>query len=180
MGAEAVRFDGPTDGTRVRDVVRGVVAEVAPEELPLLVGLARLDDATVVRRLGDRGRREPLGFGLGEVAALVTPVVWLAVNQTAQQIMGAAVESATGRAKTRLRVLFRRPAEAVTVPPLTREQLADVRKAVLEMAAGRGLEEERATVIADAVVARLVMAEQEEDPGAAGAADSTGAADSEA
>ncbi|MEV8407208.1 hypothetical protein AB0R12_15720 [Streptomyces niveus] len=158
-------------------MVRDVVAEVAAEELPLLVGLARLDDATVVRKLGDRGRRESLGFGLGEVAALVTPVVWLAVNQTAQQIVGAAVENATGRAKARLRVLFRRPAEAVTVPPLTREQLADVRKTVLEMAAVRGLEEERATVIADAVVARLVLAEQEEDPCAA---DSTGAADSEA
>lgn len=147
-------------------MVRDVVAEVAAEEMPLVVGLARFDDATVIRRLGDRRRREPLGFGLGEVAALVTPVVWLAVNQTAQQITAAAVDNAIGRARSRLRVLFRRPAETVTVPPLTREQLADVRNVVLEMAAQRGLEEERATVIADAVVARLVLAERE-DPGPA-------------
>ncbi|MEV6036511.1 hypothetical protein AB0L65_35525 [Nonomuraea sp. NPDC052116] len=33
-------------------------------------------------------RRQTLGFGLGEVAALVTPVVWLAVDHAAQRIVG--------------------------------------------------------------------------------------------
>lgn len=74
-----------------------VVAEVAPEELPLVAGLAGFDDATAVRRLGGRGRRrETLGFGLGEVAALVTPVVWLVVDHTAQRIVGTAVDGAAG------------------------------------------------------------------------------------
>ncbi|MEK8143418.1 hypothetical protein NKH18_18810 [Streptomyces sp. M10(2022)] len=39
---------------RVRDLVRSVIAALAPEELPLVDGLRRFDDATVVRRL--RGR----------------------------------------------------------------------------------------------------------------------------
>ncbi|MGW0513628.1 hypothetical protein ACWD1W_31050 [Streptomyces olivaceoviridis] len=44
--------------------------------------MAGFDDATVVRRLGGRSRRsDTLGFGLGEVAALVTPVVWLALHR---------------------------------------------------------------------------------------------------
>jgi hypothetical protein len=48
-------------GLRVRDVV----AEVAPEELPLVAGVTGFDDATVVRRLGGRCRRsDTLGFGL--------------------------------------------------------------------------------------------------------------------
>ncbi|MFI1835933.1 hypothetical protein ACH433_22195 [Streptomyces olivaceoviridis] len=39
----------------------------APEELPLVAGVAGFDDATVVRRLGGRSRRsDTLGFGLGE------------------------------------------------------------------------------------------------------------------
>ncbi|MFI5664397.1 hypothetical protein [Streptomyces sp. NPDC051684] len=166
---------------RVRDVVRDVVAEVAPEEQPLVAGLARFDDATVVRRLGDRrGRREPLGFGLGEVVALVTPVVWLAVNQTAQRVVGAALDGAAGRARAALRRLSRRPPEVVTVPPLSREQLLMVRELVLEVAAERGLAAERAEGVADAVVARLVLAGPEgggpADPGPAGPADPGGPA----
>ncbi|MGW3952829.1 hypothetical protein ACWEKM_18310 [Streptomyces sp. NPDC004752] len=43
-----------------------------------LGGLLELDDATAVRRLnGHRQWREPLGFGVGEIAVLVTAVVWL-------------------------------------------------------------------------------------------------------
>lgn len=189
MGSEAARSGGPVAGVgtgaggkRVRDVVRDVVAEVAPEEQPLVAGLSRFDDATVVRRLSGRGRqREPLGFGLGEVAALVTPVVWLAVNQTAQRIVGAALDGAAGKARAALRRLLRRPPETVTVPPLSREQLAMVRQLVLEVAAERNLEEERALTVADAVVARLALAEPEaagpDDPAdPAGPADHPGPA----
>jgi hypothetical protein len=43
----------------------------------------------------------------------------------------------------------------VTVPPLTREQLAQVWTEVLEMSARRGISRQRATLIADTVVARL-------------------------
>ncbi|MFC4015201.1 hypothetical protein ACFOY2_48865 [Nonomuraea purpurea] len=159
MDSEAARSGGRTDATRVRDLVHDVVAQVAPEELPLVAGLAGFDDATVVRRLGGRGRRrETLGFGLGEVAALVTPVVWLAVNHVAQRLVETGVDAGAGKARSALRKLLRRPAEPVMVPPLTREQLAEVRESVLEVAARRGLEEERASAIADAVVARLVLA----------------------
>ena len=61
-----------------------------------------------------------------------------------------------------LRKLLRRSGEHVTVPPLTREQLSGVRKSVLEVAAQRGLEAERASVIADAVVARMALAGSED------------------
>lgn len=181
MGSAAARSDGPVPGAgghRVRDVVRDVVAEVAPEEQPLVAGLLRFDDATVVRRLSGRGRRhEPLGFGLGEVAALVTPVVWLAVNQTAQRVVGAALDGAAGRARGALRRLSRRPPETVTVPPLSREQLAMVRQLVLEVAAELHLDEERARAVADAVVARLALAGPESG-GRGGPADPAGPDDS--
>ncbi|MEW2411319.1 hypothetical protein [Streptomyces griseoviridis] len=154
-----------------------MVAEVAPEEQPLVAGLLRFDDATVVRRLSGRGRRrEPLGFGLGEVAALVTPVVWLAVNQTAQRVVGAALDGAAGRARGALRRLSRRPPETVTVPPLSREQLAMVRQLVLEVAAELHLDEERARAVADAVVARLALAGPESG-GRGGPADPAGPGD---
>lgn len=153
---------------RVRDVVRDVVTEVAPEELPLLAGLAGFDDATAVRRLaGEVRRREPLGFGLGEAAALVTPVVWLAVDQATQQIVGTWVQKGVTRTGIALRRVFRRSSPPpVVIPALTREQLAVVRRSVLAMAVQRGLEPERAAVIADAVVTRLVLDEPEPEAAA--------------
>jgi hypothetical protein len=63
------------NSVRVRDLVHDVVRQCAPEELPILNGLADYDDAVVVRRLRRGRRREPLGFGPDEVSALVTPVV---------------------------------------------------------------------------------------------------------
>ncbi len=163
-----------TGGATVRDVVRDVVAKVAREELPLVEGLAGFDDATVVRRLGRRGgRREPLGFGLGEVVALVTPVVWLVVDQAAKKAAGSAVDGAAKGTKAALRKIFRRKAPAVAVPPLTREQLGEVRRRVLETAAQRGLSQERAMVIADAVVARLALAAPSDDVRGPAAPDSS-------
>ncbi|MER0484605.1 hypothetical protein ABR737_40840 [Streptomyces sp. Edi2] len=165
--------------TRVRDVVRDVVAEVAPEELPLVAGLAEFDDATAVQRLGGRGgRRELLGFGLDD-AALVTPVVWLTVHQAVQRIVGAAVGSAASAARSALRKLFHRRTEAVTVPPLTREQLAEVRESVLEMASQQGLGKERASTIADALMARLALPGAE-DSGLDSTTGPAGPADGEA
>ena len=154
-----------TAGVRVRDVVGDVIAEVAPEELPLVTELARFDDAVVVRRLRGRGRRrKALGFGLDEVAVLATPVAWLVLDQAAQRIAGYAVDGAAKGVRAALRRVFRRRAAPVTVPPLTREQLGQVRRLVAEMAVQRGLGEKRASVIADAVVARLALAPSE-DPG---------------
>ncbi|MFF0398881.1 hypothetical protein ACFYSJ_24430 [Streptomyces sp. NPDC005248] len=142
---------------------------MAPDELPLVEGLVELDDATAVRRLRGHGqRREPLGFGLNEVL-LVTPVVWLAVDEAVQRIEPADALSGASWASSALRKLFRRPAETVTVPPLTREQLAEVRKSVL-VAAQRSLGEERALTIADAVVTRLVLPGPDSSTGAAGEA----------
>ncbi|MFI0220423.1 hypothetical protein [Streptomyces lydicus] len=150
----------------VREVVHDVVARVAREELPVVEGLAQFGDATVVRRLGHRGgrRREPLGFGAGDVAALVTGVVWLALDQTVRQLGERPADGVLRGAGGLLRRVLRRYAEPATVPPLTPEQLAEVRQRMLEVAARRGLERERAETVADAVVARLALGTTEAVP----------------
>ncbi|KJK59211.1 hypothetical protein UK12_05595 [Saccharothrix sp. ST-888] len=149
----------------MRDVVRDVVAEIAPTELVLVDGLARFDDATAVRRLRPQGgRREPLGFGLGEIVTLVTPVVWLALDETAKKLAETASDAAVKGGRAMLRKVLRRPTAPVVVPPLTPAQLAEVRERVLETASHRGLEAARAEAIADAVVARLALAAADPDP----------------
>ncbi|MFJ7998833.1 hypothetical protein ACIQ7D_17055 [Streptomyces sp. NPDC096310] len=145
---------------RVRDLVREAVADLHPHELPLVDGLLDVDDATAVRRLrGQRSRREPLEFGIGEISVLITPVIWLTLDQAARRFADTAVEVTSQRSTELLRRLFRRSRPPVTMPPLTREQLAEVRCLVLECAEQRGLPAQRASEVADSVVARLVLAE---------------------
>ncbi|WP_229346880.1 hypothetical protein [Streptomyces sp. UNOB3_S3] len=161
MGSGATPYDGVT--VRVRDVVHDVVAEVAPEELPLVAALVRFDDATVVRRLGRTGgRREPLGFGLGEVVAMAAPVVWLVLDEAGRRMADAVVDAVATRSRAVLRRVLRRPSAPVSLPAaLTPEQLAQIRRRVVETALTRGLGERRAQAIADAVVARLVLPDTE-------------------
>ncbi|WP_327691267.1 hypothetical protein OG870_21020 [Streptomyces sp. NBC_00461] len=149
----------------MRDVVREVVADVASDELPLVDGLFRFDDRTAVRRLSGRGRRrEPLGFGWGEVAVLVTPVVWLTVDQVAKRFGEVIAEDAVQGTRAVAHRVFRRPPAPVVIPPLTREQMGQVRERVLQAAGERGISERRAKEIADAVVARLVLADTSDPP----------------
>jgi hypothetical protein len=142
----------------VRDVVRAVITNVAAEELPVVDGLVRFDDDTVVRRLRGRGkRREPLGFGWTELADLATPVVWLAVDQAARQIGKAVGDGATRGTKALLRKVLRRPPAPVTVPPLTHDQLAGIREHVLKISASRGLDRDRAEDLANAIYTTLSL-----------------------
>ncbi|MGW8992436.1 hypothetical protein ACWGRF_21225 [Streptomyces zhihengii] len=162
----------------VRDVVRAVVAGVAPDELPVVDGLRRFDDATVARRLGGSGeRREPLGFGAGEIVLLVTPVVWPVLHELGQRLVTRTADAAERGAGSVFRRLFRRPQAPVEIPPLTREQMAEVRLLVLAAAEKRRLSRRRAEEIADAVVAELALADPSEpapEPGP-GAAPGSGA-----
>ncbi|MCX4472707.1 hypothetical protein OOK41_20750 [Micromonospora sp. NBC_01655] len=157
-------------------MVRDVVTEVAPSELPVVAGLATFDDAVVVRRLGRRSRRrEPLGFGLGEIVPLVTAVVWLVLDQVAQQAAGSVADRAGTGVRALWRRLFRRRSPAAVVPALTQAQLASVHQQVIEVGVRQGLERERAEAVADAVLARLVLAAPEHgEQGQLGPGDAAG------
>ncbi|MFF0214284.1 hypothetical protein [Streptomyces vinaceus] len=151
-------------GRRVRDIVREVVARVAPHEVVMVEGLLALDDGAALRRLSGRDRRDPLGFGVTEVAALVTPVVWLVLDQVASTIAGAAVEGAGRRSGDWLRRLLRRPPPPAVLPPLDRTQLTEVHRRVVEAAVRRGATAERAAELEDAVTAALALARPDSPP----------------
>lgn len=146
---------------KVRDVVREVVAEHAAHELPLVDGLRELDDGRVIRILAGHGpRREPLGFGFAEVAALVTPVVWLVLDQAARRGVDAAADGLLEKGRTLLRRALRREEvpQPRELPELDRDQLTLVRTSILERAAGQGIGSRQAEALADGVVARLATA----------------------
>ncbi|MCO5974298.1 hypothetical protein [Actinoallomurus soli] len=141
---------------RVRDVVREVVTEVAPQELPVAEALEAFDDDTIVRRLSHPGRRrEPLGFGLGELVVTVTPVLWIVLDELIRKITGQVGKRLSGR--------WRRKRPPRTIPPLSRAQLELVRRRVLELAPARGVEARQAEALADSLVAHLVLTAGEAD-----------------
>lgn len=142
----------------VRKVVHDVVAVVAPEELPVLAGLGHLDDDEALRRLTRRRRpREPLGFGLDEIATLVTAIAWVALQESVKRIVGPPADGLSRRVGVRLRRLLRRPPARVTVPALTRPQLAEIHRRVLELAEERGLDADQAATLAECLVGRLTL-----------------------
>ncbi|WP_228047114.1 hypothetical protein [Saccharopolyspora montiporae] len=129
-------------------------------------GFVRLDDASVVRRLRRSGRRrEPLGFGWGEVVALATPVVWLVLDEAAKAAAGAVVDGAANGLKGLWRRVVRKKSSDVIVPPLTVEQLDHLRQQLVEAATQQGWEREAAQGIADQVVDRLQRRTRDDSDG---------------
>lgn len=150
--------DTMAPGAAVRDVVRAVVAEVAPEELALVDGLRGFDDDTVVTRLtARRGGGDALGFGLEEVVCLVTPVLWVALDECARRVVGGAVDRFSPGAGRRIGRVLRRRTVPLAVPALNDEQVAEVRRRILELSAQTGVEAARAEVLADRVALRLLL-----------------------
>src|SRR5690349_19800915 len=153
---------------RVRDVVRDVVAEVAPEELPLVDALSQFDDATVVYQLRLRRRRpEPLGFGVDAVHGVVTPIIWIVTSAAAGRIGGTAGDGLVKGLGSLVHKILRRHPAPVSIPPLTSAQLGEVRREALEAARRSGLSESRAEQIADALVAKLAAPSPGASPGQA-------------
>ncbi|GII84186.1 hypothetical protein Ssi03_21760 [Sphaerisporangium siamense] len=148
-----------------REVVSQVVAEVAPEEAAIVHAFDDVGHDEAVRRLKrSRARREPLGFGLGEVVALVTPVIWIVLDEVLNKSAESAVTATGGWLKPRLVAVFRRltgrdpaPRADPVMPVMTAEQLRAVHDRIKELGAEAGLEAKQAEQVADGVVARLAI-----------------------
>ncbi len=159
-------------GSGLLDVVRCAITEVAPEELPLVVGLSRFHDGEISRILAQRAKRgEPLGFGLGEVAVLATAIAWTAVQDTAGSMVATAVQSLLGRIRSALGRMLHRAARSKPLPRFGPIELAEVRRRVLELAKDNGFDEGRAVLLADSLVGRLALGSGEDRAGTGGEGD---------
>lgn len=140
----------------VTELARAVVAQAAPEELPLFGAMSRAYAADPGRTRTRSGGDEALGFGLAEAATLLTPIALLAAHQVARSLaeefgksMGRAAGSAVAE---RVAKLFRREPDA---PTLTQAQLARVHAIAVEVARAEKLAEARASRLADVLVSHL-------------------------
>jgi hypothetical protein len=161
IGRGAGELSPQVERELVAELGQLVLEQTAPEELAIFPETAReyFDDPQAVL---DPGRRdEPVGFGLElalltpYVLAVVTPVI----HYLATTVADAVREEVTPVLVPLVRRLFRRPDQAPEAPddptPLRAEQLRHVREVAYQQGKGLGLEEERASMLADAVVGRL-------------------------
>jgi hypothetical protein len=138
------------------EIVRDVTAEFAPEELPLVDALALLPPDEVGRRLvRATSRDDPLGFGMGEVAAVVVPVVWVAVQQVVNQLATSAADGLAARTRVALRKWRHKPAPSEPLPHFDQLQLDEVHQNVQTLAIRAGMPPERAELLGHRVVERL-------------------------
>jgi hypothetical protein len=148
-----------TGETAIRDIVQSVIESQARDEVRYFTNLARTDDSWVLWRLRRRrGRDEPLAFGLGEMATLITPVVWITLNEAAREFGSAAGDGMFAGLGAMLRRLLRRKSRPATVPPLTEAQRERVREAVRRELLNRRTGKQRADDIANAVFHELSVA----------------------
>lgn len=156
---------GPSVEFPVRDLVKQVAADLAPEEVRALAALDDLSDSEALRQLTARSERdERLGFGVGAALALTATVAWIGVDEAVRQIVKAATRSA-GRSWHWWWPFSRRekPGEVTVIPPLTTEQLRLVHECVRKAAETSKLPTDRGSRIADSVVTRLVLGPQAPD-----------------
>jgi hypothetical protein len=150
----------PERRARIRDVVREVVAEVAPDETVIIDGFEGTGNARAVRRLERRsGRSEPLGFGVGDLVPIVAPVVWIVLTKFLETLAEEASQSVWKRL---LRLLRRKRLE--TVPPLTEAQVEEACGAVEKALLEKGFEREHVGEVTSALRRSLAEHGGPDDP----------------
>ncbi len=150
----------------VADAAREIVARAAPQEMPLFRATSEAYFADPEKALADRKPKdEMLGFGIETAALLLTPVIIDVVRRVAIALAksaGDAVEKEGSEAVGGfVHKLFQRgkggsgAKEAAEVPDLSPEQLQEVREIAYDRALELDVPEDRAGLLADAVVGSL-------------------------
>ncbi|MEU2512494.1 hypothetical protein [Streptomyces syringium] len=132
----------------------------APEEERLVLDavLREPNDERVVRRLRRQRRKgDPLGFGAGEVAALLGPLLMAVLDESFRAVAGAA---AGALVTTGFRRVFRRRA-TTRLPALPPDQLRKVHDLVVEKLVESEIPEETARAVAEHISGRLALGNDE-------------------
>ena len=153
------------------ELARRVVRKIAPEELLSfdIVAAPYLETPEQAERRLRRAYDDPLGFGLGDIVAMATPMVALvsgSVITAVSDSVGKAVSDGTANTVRKAwRKLRGKPLQPLELPstPLSTTQLAEVRQIALDRALSLGMERQKAEALADAVVAALVLRENDQD-----------------
>jgi hypothetical protein len=162
MGTDALSSD--ESRAIARELAALSLEDAAPEELVLFPEISEdyfRDPDGVIK---SQSRDEAVGFGLD--IAMLTPFLLAVATPVVQFLVGVVEETAKEEAKMSVagavRRLFRRDLGVAAKPDtrsaLSTEQARRVRQIAYEQARGLGVDEERADLLADSLVGRLLVA----------------------
>ncbi|WP_448620534.1 hypothetical protein [Geodermatophilus sp. URMC 65] len=138
-------------------VARDVVAQLAPQELADFDAAAEAYLAAPSRVRRRLNKDDPLGFGVEEISVLLSPVALAVAQSTLETLAQDAARSSITAMGARLRrFLLRHRRVRRERTPLSPDQLADVRRGAMEKGKQLGLDDQRAALLADAIIGRLV------------------------
>jgi hypothetical protein len=135
---------------------RQVVAQIAPQELPLFPAISEAYFKDPQKLLGrEKGKDDILGFGIDVPIVLLSPAVLLVVQFVVQEVF----KSFTGE-------IMKRIVEGLSGPktkgdqeqiasPLTPEQLAQVHEVAFQKACELQLPEQQAHLLAESIIGNL-------------------------
>jgi hypothetical protein len=152
----------------IADLARDIVAQTAPQELPLFRTMSAAYFKNPEKLLkGQSEKDEMLGFGVAGVVIMLTPTILAIMSQVVQFIITEVQKSvATNSADVindLVSKMFKkfRPAEKKdreNLPALTTEQLKRVRNMAYQEARKLALSDAQAGLLADSIVGSLVVA----------------------
>lgn len=148
----------------IGEVSKRIVTEVAPEELDLFDELIEeyFADPTPPDASAPTSD-DPLAFGLGATLVAVTPAAAAIVSAVLTYVMTEAIktiqEESAEAIKRKIKALFNpEKKDDEGPPPLTRDQLEQVKKLARRQAKKFGMELDLANKMANALIGALVLA----------------------
>jgi hypothetical protein len=155
----------------IAELSRRVVIEVAPEERRAFKPISEAYFKNPEKTLkGEVGKDELIGFGIGEIALLLTPIILEIVKEVLKDVLKDSIKSSITKTaptlleklKAFLRQIFGDDPPQSTLPqsvqlllPLNQEQLIQARQRAYEKALQLGVDADKASLIADSVTASL-------------------------
>lgn len=145
----------------VADVSRQIVAEVAPDELPLFSVNSQAYFKNPKKALeSSEGADDALGFGVELLVPLLTPIVLSVVTEVVNHLTQSLSQQLAGKAEQLVGALFKRPgatAHPAPVLQLSPAQLSEVRSIAFTKARQLKLPEAEAALLADSVIGSLAV-----------------------
>src|SRR5574341_276932 len=153
------------DNPLIAEVAKYLVSTLAPEELPLFRANSEAYFKNPEKALARQpGKDDLLGFGDGEAIVFVTPIVIAVTSDVVKFVAEEVKKSAQAEGTTLIgdtvKAMFKKlhPPDnqnKKTPPPLTAEQLTQVRAIAFKKARQLKLSEDRARILADSMVGSL-------------------------
>ena len=154
-----------TEEQLLSEVGRDLIADLAPQELPLFRANSEAYFKNPEKALqGQIGKDEMLGFGAGDAVVLLTPIVLAILNEVVKFVIDELKKSVQNESaawiQQTVKALFKKLPQVEKddkkkPPALTTDQLAQVRTIAFDKARQLKLPAQRAALLADAVVGSL-------------------------